>query len=64
MTVTATEIPPMLTTNEVAKMLKISNSTLCRWRTVGKGPRVYWLSDDAPRYMLADVLAWLEEVAA
>jgi len=61
---TATLVPKMLTSKEVATMLNISISTLCRWRAVGKGPRVYWLSPDVPRYCEADVLAWLEEVAA
>ena len=61
---TALALPKMLTTNEVAALLSVSNSTLCRWRAVGKGPRVYWLSPDSPRYREADVLAWLEEVAA
>lgn len=58
------DLPVMLTSGEVAKALKITPSTLCRWRATGKGPRVYWLSPDSPRYRLADVVTWLEEVAA
>ena len=57
-------LPVMLTTAEVAKALKVTPSTLCRWRATGKGPRVYWLSPDSPRYRQSDVVAWLEGVAA
>lgn len=33
----------MLTSSEVARLLAVAPSTLCRWRAEGKGPRVYWL---------------------
>lgn len=58
------ELPVMLTTREVAQALKVTRSTLCRWRATGKGPKVYWLSPDSPRYRSRDVIAWLERVAS
>lgn len=58
------ELPVMLTSREVAQALKVTPSTLCRWRATGKGPRVYWLSPDSPRYRQSDVAEWLEGVAA
>ncbi|UVY85397.1 helix-turn-helix domain-containing protein [Brachybacterium sp. NBEC-018] len=53
-----------LTTMEVAKWLRVDRSTLCRWRLAGTGPRVIWLGPSSPRYARADVLAWLQEMAA
>lgn len=58
------EFPEMMTTGEVARALKVTPSTLCRWRARGVGPRVYWLGVASPRYRRVDVLAWLERVAA
>ena len=60
----ADALPILWTSREVAEALKVTPSTLCRWRATGKGPRVYWLSPDSPRYRRSDVLSWLEEVAA
>ncbi|MBO0812108.1 MAG: helix-turn-helix domain-containing protein [Microlunatus sp.] len=54
----------MLTTKEVARALKVTPSTLCRWRARGIGPRVLWLGDASPRYRQCDVVAWLERVSA
>lgn len=54
----------LLTTDEVARWLRVSPSTLCRWRHTGDGPRVLWLSKSVPRYRGEDVRRWLEEVAA
>lgn len=53
-----------MTTDEVATWLKVSPSTLCRWRQVGQGPRVTWLSPACPRYRRSDVEAWLDGAAA
>lgn len=53
-----------LTTEEVAAWLKVAPSTVCRWRLASKGPRVTWLSPSLPRYRRADVLVWLDQVAA
>lgn len=57
-------LPRMLTTAQVAKALHVAPSTLCRWRSQGLGPRVFWVAEASPRYREADVLAWLERVAA
>jgi hypothetical protein len=48
---------PLLTTAEVAKLLRVHPATVCRWRLEGGGPRlpVIWLSSHAPRYRRADV---------
>lgn len=53
-----------LTTEEVATWLRVAPSTVCRWRLAGRGPRVTWLSPSLPRYRKADVIAWLQGVAA
>ena len=37
-------LPVLLTSKEVARALKVSPSTLCRWRQSGLGPRVTWLT--------------------
>lgn len=54
----------MLTSREVARLLCVAPSTLCRWRATGKGPRVYWLGAASPRYREDDILEWLERIAA
>ncbi|MET3430537.1 hypothetical protein BJ973_009816, partial [Actinoplanes tereljensis] len=33
-------LPILWTSREVAEALKVTPSTLCRWRATGKGPRV------------------------
>lgn len=63
-TTAADPLPVMMTTAEVARVLNVAPSTLCRWRARGVGPRVYWLGEALPRYRESDVLAWLERVAA
>jgi len=57
-------LPILLTSREVAVALKVSASTLCRWRQTGSGPRVTWLSPTCPRYRRTDVEVWLERSAA
>lgn len=57
-------IVALMTTAEVAALLKVNRSTLSRWRSLGIGPRVTWLSASIPRYQRADVLAWLRRAAA
>jgi predicted DNA-binding transcriptional regulator AlpA len=49
----------LLRTEEVAKWLAVSKSTLVRWRQSGQGPEVYWLADGVPRYRASDVERWL-----
>jgi predicted DNA-binding transcriptional regulator AlpA len=56
--------PELLTTAEVAALLRVNRSTVCRWRLNGSGPRVIWLSPSIPRYERQDVLDWLERAAA
>lgn len=54
---------PLLTAAEVARWIRVSQATLCRWRQSGRGPRVAWLSPTCPRYRRGDVEAWLKKVA-
>ncbi|GAA4172358.1 helix-turn-helix domain-containing protein [Gryllotalpicola koreensis] len=49
----------LLRTEDVAKWLSVSKSTLVRWRQSGEGPTVYWLAEGVPRYRAADVETWL-----
>lgn len=49
----------LLRTEDVAKWLAVSKSTLVRWRQSAKGPDVYWLADGVPRYRASDVERWL-----
>ncbi|MGL5823852.1 MAG: helix-turn-helix transcriptional regulator [Nocardioides sp.] len=61
---TISALPVLLTSREVARALKVSPATLCRWRAAGVGPRVYWIAEASPRYLEADVIEWLKSVAA
>ena len=63
-TQTPHDIDALLTTGEVAELLRINRSTLSRWRSSGMGPRVTWLSPTVPRYQRADVADWLRQAAA
>jgi hypothetical protein len=56
-------LPAFLTTEEVAGLLRVNPSTVCRWRLSGRGPRVTWLSAKIPRYQKADVLDWVHQLA-
>ena len=42
------DIDTLLTTGEVAELLRVNRSTLSRWRSSGLGPRVTWLSPSVP----------------
>ena len=53
-------VPELLTTAEVAALLKVDSSTVCRWRSSGQGPKVTWLSPSIPRYQRAHLLEWLQ----
>jgi hypothetical protein len=57
------DLPELMTTADVAALLKVNRSTLSRWRSVGAGPRVTWLSANIPRYQRADVVEWLRQAA-
>jgi hypothetical protein len=54
----------LMTSAEVAALLKVSPATLCRWRERGIGPRVLWLSARVPRYSWHDVQRWMERSRA
>jgi hypothetical protein len=59
----SSELPELMTTAEVAFVLRVDHSTLSRWRSSGSGPRVTWLSSSSPRYQRNDVIEWLREAA-
>jgi predicted DNA-binding transcriptional regulator AlpA len=58
------ELPQLMTTAEVASLLRGDRSTLSRWRSSGSDPRVTWLSSSSPRYQRNDVIEWLQRVVA
>lgn len=64
MAISTEPIVALMTTAEVALLLRVNRSTLSRWRSLGIGPRVVWLSPSMPRYQRADVVAWLGQAAA
>ncbi|GAA2081947.1 hypothetical protein GCM10009821_23360 [Aeromicrobium halocynthiae] len=51
----------LLSPAEVARLLGVTTSTLCRLRQEGKGPRFVWVTDHTPRYREDDLLAYIEE---
>jgi hypothetical protein len=55
----AAVLPVLMTTTEVAALLRVDPSTLSKWRSCGQGPRATWLTPSTPRYARSDVLAWL-----
>ena len=49
-------LEPLMTEAEVARLLRIDRSTLCRWRTAGVGPlRPVMVTPTTPRYRRSDV---------
>lgn len=54
----------LLTSSEVAKILGVTPSTLCRMRQNGTGPRCVWVTDHAPRYREDDLIAYIESRAS
>jgi|SRR5512133_1864802 hypothetical protein len=60
----STDLPVLLTTAEVAGLLRVDRSTLSRWRAHGTGPQVTWLTPTIPRYQRAHVLDWIQRGAA
>lgn len=58
-----TMVEPYLTSKEVARWIRVSTATLCRWRQRGEGPRATWMSQGCPRYRREDVEAWLRKIA-
>jgi hypothetical protein len=57
------DVPELLTTAEVAALLKVNRSTLSRWRSAGAGPRVTWLTANIPRYQCDDIIEWLRQAS-
>lgn len=53
---------PLLTSQEVATLLRVSQATLSRWRTQDKGP--VWVNlHGMPRYRRADVSSFIQAVS-
>lgn len=50
----------LLTTDEVAALLKIAPATLVDWRHNLKGPRYYKMNREV-RYKLCDVIEWEQQ---
>jgi predicted site-specific integrase-resolvase len=59
----SSELSELMTTAEVASLLRVDRSTLSRWRGLGMGPCVTWLSSSSPRYQRTDVIEWLRQAA-
>lgn len=56
---TTTTLDRLLTSKEVAALLRVSQSTLCRWRETHEGPP--WVSlGSIPRYRAVDIARWTE----
>lgn len=51
-------VSPLMDSHEIAAYLKVSESTLSRWRSAGQGPPVLRLGGIA-RYRIDAVDAWL-----
>lgn len=51
-------VSPLMDSREIAAYLKVSESTLSRWRSVGQGPPFLQLGGIA-RYRIEAVDAWL-----
>ena len=56
---TAGELPRLLTSREVARLLVVSEPTLAHWRSEGRGPRWIEVEHRVPRYSRDDLEAWL-----
>jgi hypothetical protein len=53
------EDEPLLTEPEAAKVLRVSTSTLKRWRLAETGPPVAGYVGRSPRYRRSELLAWI-----
>lgn len=51
----------LLTSTQVAELLKVSERTLKRWRTTSTGPAWFRVGDKHIRYPAAGVRAYLEK---
>ena len=54
----------LLSSSEVAKILGVTRSTLCRLRQQNRGPRCVWITDHTPRYREDELLIFIEERAS
>jgi len=54
-------VSPLMDSREIAAYLKVSESTLSRWRSAGQGPPFLRLGGIA-RYRLNAVDAWLRRI--
>jgi excisionase family DNA binding protein len=52
-------IDELLTTQEVAKLLKINPGTLENWRRINKGPPFRYVGD-LVRYPASELAAWVD----
>jgi predicted DNA-binding transcriptional regulator AlpA len=53
------EDEPLLTEPEAAKVLRVSTSTLKRWRLADQGPPVAGYAGRSARYKRSELLKWL-----
>lgn len=53
-------LPRLISTEEFANLLGVSTQTIARHRRLGTGPAYYQINDITIRYLLSDVLEWIE----
>lgn len=56
---TAVIVPELLTSEEVSKLMKISEGTLSNWRNQNRGP-TYIKVEGRIRYKLSDIKAYMD----
>lgn len=56
----STPVLGLMTPNQVAAALALSNKTLAAWRSSGRNPLPFLRLGSRVRYRSEDVLAWLE----
>lgn len=61
---TATSQTRLLSPAQVAEILGVTTSTLCRLRQQGLGPKVVWVTDHTPRYREDQLFEFIEERGA
>lgn len=54
---------PLLTTEDVARLLGVSEKLIHNWRYEGRGPRFVKLGHRTVRYRPEDVDSWIERQA-
>jgi len=58
--VVSTPVFGLMTSNQVAAALALSNKTLAAWRSSGRSPLPFLRLGSRVRYRSEDVLAWLQ----